>query len=389
MTPQARVEGTQTGVVVGPKGEEKPENQEIFTDKYGRVKVKFPWDRKRIGGAATGPGTNGQSLEKNDDSCWVRVGTPWAGKGWGMVHIPRIGQEVIVDFLDGDPDQPIIIGSVYNAANLPPYTLPDNMTQSGLVSRSTLQGDNTNFNELRFEDKKGSEQVVFHAEKDFIRVVENNDSLTVGSSDSKTCPDGSQTISVYKDRTESVETGNESVTIKKGNRTITVSEGNDKHEVTKGKRDVIVESDDTHTIKTGNRTVNVNTGNQTVNVNTGNDTLNVKTGNREVNVNTGNDTHNVKMGNRAVKVDLGNDSLTVSVGNQTTKVSLGASSTEALQSITLKVGTSQIQITPAGVTIKGMMVKIEGEIMTQVKAPITQVNADAIMMMKGGLTMIN
>src|ERR1700730_5469709 len=104
----------------------------------------------------------------------MRVGTPRAGKQRGMIHIPRLGQEVIVAFLEGRRQQPIIVGSVYNFENMPPYKLPDNMTQSGLKTRSTLKGDDTNFNELRFEDKKGKEEVYFHAEKDFNRVVENN-----------------------------------------------------------------------------------------------------------------------------------------------------------------------------------------------------------------------
>ena len=159
-TPRPTVEGTQTAVVVGNAGDE------IFTDKYGRVKVQFPWDRK------------GQ--KDANSSCWVRVATLWAGKQWGIIHIPRVGQEVMVAFEEGDPDRPIIVGSVYNAANMPPYTLPDNKTQSGYLSRSTLQGTDANFNQLRFEDKKGSEEIYFHAEKDFNRVVENNDTLKIG-----------------------------------------------------------------------------------------------------------------------------------------------------------------------------------------------------------------
>ena len=150
-TPKPVVQGTQTAVVVGPPGEE------IFPDKYGRVKVQFHWDREH----------------KNDldSSCWIRVGTFWAGKQWGMIHIPRIGQEVIVDFLEGDPDQPIIVGSVYNAEQMPPYTLPANKTQSGIKSRSSLGGGPPNFNEFRFEDKKGSEEVYLHAEKDWTIMV--------------------------------------------------------------------------------------------------------------------------------------------------------------------------------------------------------------------------
>jgi type VI secretion system secreted protein VgrG len=351
-TPRPFVHGTQTAVVVGNSGEE------ITTDKYGRVKVQFFWDR------------DGQ---KNlDSSCWVRVGSIWAGQQWGAIHIPRVGHEVIVAFLEGDPDQPIIVGSVYNAQNMPPYTLPDNRTQSGLKSRSSLQGTDTNFNELRFEDKKDSEQIYFHAEKDFIREVENNDSLTVGSSDSKTCPDGSQTISIYKDRTETVETGNELVTIKKGTRTIDVDTGND-----------------THNVKQGNREVNVNTGTDTINVKTGDRTLNVDTGNRTVNVKTGNDAHNVKTGNRSVTISMGNDSLTISMGNQTTKLNLGASSTEAMQSITLKVGANSLKIDQTGITLQGIMIKIQANALLQAKAPMTQVNGDGILMLKGGVTMIN
>ncbi|HEX8755740.1 MAG TPA: type VI secretion system tip protein TssI/VgrG, partial [Steroidobacteraceae bacterium] len=137
ITPKPMIHGTQTAVVVGPKGDE------IYTDQYGRVKVQFHWDR----------------YGKLDDksSCFVRVGQLWAGKSWGGIYIPRIGQEVIVSFMEGDPDRPIVIGSVYNGANKPPYSLPDNKTQSGIKSRSSLEGTADNFNELRFEDKKGSE----------------------------------------------------------------------------------------------------------------------------------------------------------------------------------------------------------------------------------------
>jgi type VI secretion system secreted protein VgrG len=224
-TPKPVVQGTQTAVVVGPPGEE------IFTDKYGRVKVQFHWDR------------NGKN--NADSSCWVRVGTPWAGKNWGMIHIPRVGQEVIVDFQEGDPDQPIIIGSVYNADMMPPYDLPANKTQSGVKSRSTLKGTPANFNELRFEDKKGSEDIYFHAEKDFHRVVENDDDLKVGND---------QTIEVANNRTEVVQKGNEKVTVEKGDRTVTLGMGNDTHHVKMGNRDVKIDmGNDALTIKMGNQ----------------------------------------------------------------------------------------------------------------------------------------
>jgi type VI secretion system secreted protein VgrG len=175
MTAKPIVAGTQTAVVVGPPGEE------IFTDKYGRVKVQFHWDRE---------GNNDAS-----SSCWVRVATHWAGKQWGIIHIPRIGQEVVVDFLEGDPDEPVVVGSVYNADMLPPYQLPGNKTQSGIKSRSTPGGSPTDFNEIRFEDKKGSEQLYIHAERNEDIIVENSKTERVGSN---------ETITIGKDRTDTV-----------------------------------------------------------------------------------------------------------------------------------------------------------------------------------------
>jgi type VI secretion system secreted protein VgrG len=302
-TPRPIVYGPQTAVVVGPKGEE------IYTDKYGRVKVQFFWDR--------------QGKKDENSSCWIRVAELWAGKNWGMVFHPRIGQEVMVEFLEGDPDRPIITGRVYNAEQMPPYALPANQTQSGVKSRSSKGGGADDFNELRFEDKKDSEEVYFHAQKDFNRVVENNDTLKVGSAKAD---DGSQTIEIWKDRTETVKTGNEKVTIEQGN------------------RDVIVKM--------------------------------------------GNDTHKVQMGNRDVQIDMGNDTLTIKMGNQTTKLNLGQSSTEALQSIELKVGQSSVKLDQMGVTIKGMTINIQGQIQTQVQGLMTQLSATAMMQISGAITMI-
>lgn len=153
-TAKPLVHGSQTAFVVGPKGEE------IYTDQYGRVKVQFHWDRYG-------------KLDENS-SCWIRVSHPWAGKNWGMIAIPRIGHEVVVEFLEGDPDQPLIVGNVYNANTMPPYMLPANQTQSGWKSRSSKEGNQNNFNEIRFEDKKGQEQVYVHAEKDMDMIIEND-----------------------------------------------------------------------------------------------------------------------------------------------------------------------------------------------------------------------
>jgi type VI secretion system secreted protein VgrG len=195
-TPKPLVQGAQTAVVVGPSGEE------IYTDKYGRVKVHFHWDRKDRW-------EDGKQDE--DSSCWVRVAHPWAGKAWGMVAIPRMGHEVVVEFLEGDPDQPLIVGSVYNADNMPPYDLPANMTQTGIKTRSSKGGSSSNFNELRFEDKKGSEQVFLHAEKNQDIEVENDETHWVGHDRTKTI-DHDETTHVKHDRTETVD-NNETITI--------------------------------------------------------------------------------------------------------------------------------------------------------------------------------
>lgn len=233
-TRKALVRGPQTAVVVGPKAEE------IWTDKFGRVKVQFHWDRV------------GKQDEKS--SCWIRVATTWAGNVWGSISIPRIGQEVIVDFLEGDPDQPIITGSVYNDKQMPPFKLPDNATQSGLRTRSSKGGDAKTFNELRFEDKKGSEEIYMHAEKDFKRVVENDDHLIVGEEKKDK---GDQTIEIHNNRTATLAVGNDLLTVKEGNRTASISKGDDKLTVGEGnqtidvKKKISIEAGDELHIKVG------------------------------------------------------------------------------------------------------------------------------------------
>jgi len=171
--------GAQTAWVVGPKGEE------IYTDQYGRVKVQFHWDRE---------GTMDQN-----SSCWIRVMQPVAGPGFGHIWIPRIGQEVIVDFLEGDPDRPMITGCVYNMKNMPPYKLPDNKAWSGIKTRSTMGGSEANYNELRFVDTKDSELYVMHGEKDMEITVNHDVNEIVGHD---------RTLQVKHDRIEQVQGDN-------------------------------------------------------------------------------------------------------------------------------------------------------------------------------------
>ncbi|HTT13068.1 MAG TPA: type VI secretion system tip protein TssI/VgrG [Burkholderiaceae bacterium] len=194
------VYGPQTAVVVGPDGEE------IHTDKFGRVRVLFHWDRYGKAKRAK----DGAAIAPDDRSCWIRVAQFWAGNRFGAVFIPRIGHEVVVDFIDGDPDRPIAVGCVYNDKNLPPW-LPDNPTQSGVLTRSSKGGSAANANALRFEDKKGSEQVWLHAEKNQDIEVENDETHSVGHDRTKTI-DHDETTHVKHDRTETVD-NNETITI--------------------------------------------------------------------------------------------------------------------------------------------------------------------------------
>jgi type VI secretion system secreted protein VgrG len=195
-TPRPMIRGPQTAIVTGPAGEE------IHTDKYGRVKIQFPWDREG-------------KLDENS-SCWVRVSQPWAGTGFGGIMIPRIGQEVIVEFLEGDPDQPIVTGRVYNAQAMPPYGLPANATQSGLKSNSSKGGGGSN--ELRFEDKKGEEQVYLHAQHDMQTVVEHDETHTVHGKRTQVI-DLTDDVTVGKGRTTAVKAGGDKLTVT-GDRTV-------------------------------------------------------------------------------------------------------------------------------------------------------------------------
>lgn len=187
------VEGVQTAVVTGPPGEE------IYTDQYGRIKVQFHWDR------------DGEKNEKT--SCWMRVSQKWAGPGWGGLFLPRIGQEVIVDFVDGDPDRPLVTGCVYNGANMPPYPLPGEKTKSTIKTESSPGGGG--YNEIRFEDKKGGEEIYIQAQKDQNQLVKNNMSTLVKNN---------RSLTVANNRTTVVQKENDTLTVEKGQRFVTVKD---------------------------------------------------------------------------------------------------------------------------------------------------------------------
>jgi type VI secretion system secreted protein VgrG len=181
VTPRPTVHGCQTAVVVGPGGEE------IYTDQYGRVKVQFHWDR--------------EGKRNENSSCWVRVSQPWAGSGWGGLAIPRIGQEVVIDFLEGDPDQPIIVGRVYNAGQMPPFGLPGGAVISGFKSNSTKGGGG--YNEISLDDTKGTELINVHAQYDKQKKVEHDERVDVGN-DRTEHVGHDEKITIDNNRTEKV-----------------------------------------------------------------------------------------------------------------------------------------------------------------------------------------
>lgn len=214
ITARPRIHGSQTAIVVGKEGEE------IWTDAFGRIKVQFHWDRA--------------GKRDENSSCWVRVAQSWTGKAWGGQFIPRIGQEVVVSFLDGDPDRPLVTGCVYNGASAPPYGLPAEQTRSGIKTNSSPGGQG--FNELRFEDKKDAEELYLHAQKDMKTDVLHDAVRVVGNDDSR---------KIKQNQTLELEEGHRSVTLAKGNLSTTLTEGNESLKV-KGTRALAIEGAETH-----------------------------------------------------------------------------------------------------------------------------------------------
>jgi type VI secretion system secreted protein VgrG len=265
------------------------------------VKVRFFWDHRS------------EATDALD--VWARVIMPWAGNGWGAQFIPRVGTEVAVAFVDGDPDRPIVVGGLYNSNMSPIYSSSDK-TKSGFRTRSSLKGGTSDFSEYTFDDKKGSELVYEQAQKDLKTYVKNDQTLTI---------DNCRMVTVKKDETVDIQ----------NNQTITVKQ------------------DHSLTVSQGNRTIEV------------------------------------QQGNNSLTIDMGNHTTDVKMGNVSLKADLGQISNEAMQSIEMKVGENSITIDQTGVTIKGLMVTVQGQVQTQIQGTMTQVNGDAMLQLQGGITMIN
>jgi type VI secretion system secreted protein VgrG len=324
LTPRPIVQGLQTAVVVGPKGEE------IYTDKYGRIKVQFHWDR--------------EGKRDENSSCWMRVSTTWAGKGWGFQQIPRIGHEVIVDFLEGNPDRPIVTGSVYNADNMPAAKLPDEKATSGMKS-ATYPGSG-GWNGMAITDTKQKEMVAIHAQKDMTTTVEHDETLTVHNNRKST---------IDVDDTESVGS-NQKITIG-SNQKLAVGSNQD---ITVGSNQSLSVGSNQKVGVGADQTVGVQ-GARSVSV-TGSDKLAVSAS-RTVDVSGA---HKVTIGGSEEISVGGAQKLTVG-GAQTFSIS-GAVKITSGASITLEVGGSSIKIGPGGidivsgspVTVKGAVVKVNG-----------------------------
>jgi len=319
VTPKPFVQGIQTAIVVGKSQDtddsgdsDDPgtDGEEIWVDKYGRVVVLFPWDRKKA------------------CSCWVRVSQEWAGQAWGSITIPRVGQEVIVSFVEGDPDRPLITGRVYNATNTVPYSLPDNQTRSTFMTRSSKGGSASTYNELRFEDKTGSEQVFFRSQKDYDNYVMNDTREWIGNN---------RSLIVTKDQMESV--------------------GGDRHEQITGKNIVKIGGDRQEQLG-ANETITI-AGNRNEKV-SGN---HVETISGDLNSNVSGNL-NQKIGS-SLSLQVGQNLYEKSGSNFAhqagEQIHLKAGMTVVLEAgveICLKVGGNYIDINPSGISIFGTMVMI-------------------------------
>ena len=320
VTPKPRIAGTQTALVVGKSGEE------IWTDKYGRIKVQFHWDQ----------------LGQNDEnsSCWIRVAQGWAGKNWGAIFLPRIGQEVVVSFLEGDPDRPLVTGSVYNGQQPVPYTLPDEQTKSTVKSSSSKGGNG--FNEIRFEDKADSEEIYIHAQKDMKIDVLND-----------------QTTTITNNRTVTIQEKDDSLTVSKGNRAVTVSQGNESLTVSQGDRSIAVsQGKETHSVQS-TRAVTV-TGNET-------------------HTNSADFTQTVS-GNYTLKVT---GSLTIEATGDLTLKTDGALTVQSGTSISVKSGTDLSASSGTGLSLSG------GTTMEIKGSASGTVDGGGMLTVKGGMVKIN
>lgn len=356
-TPEPRIFGAQTAIVTGKKEEE------IYTDKYSRIKVHFHWDR------------HGKSDETS--SCWIRVATGWSGAQWGTLFTPRIGQEVVVTFLNGDPDRPLVTGSVYNADHMPPYR-PEEPTKATIKSNTSKGGKG--FNELRFEDKKDKEEIYLHAQKDWNTLVINDRNTTLQKGNCKTTIEaGDRDVTLHgKDAKDEnpggpTERGNDFLTLDKGSRTVKL--------LGKGP-------------KKGTHTLDITKGDRILTIKKGDEKVKLDEGNKSVELAMGNETHKVNgnynrtvMKNYTLKV-TGN--LTIEATGTITIKSAQTITQQAAMSFSVKAGMSYTLKAGMGISAEaGMNASIKSGAMMSFKAgAIGMYEAGGILQLKGSLVMV-
>ena len=338
--------GPETAIVTGP------DKEEIHTDKYGRVKVQFHWDRA--------------GKRDENTSCWVRVSQTG---GLGNVILPRVGHEVVVDFIDGNPDRPLVVGRVFNPNHMPVYALPDHKTRAVWRTKTYGKADaalddgaeeldtgNPASNEIRFEDESGAEEMFFHSQRNMAVRVRNDSGTLIGHD---------QMTRVGRDDSRSI--GRDSLLSIEGDSTREVK-GNEKH-TTKGAKTVTIDGDETVTIG-GKREETLKGEHKTKT--TGKTTLETQDAIETT----------LKMGDYTLKTAMGDMSVKADMGNIAVKAALGTIAIEAMQGITLTCGPSKITMDMSGIKLEGIMIEVNGTAMTKV-------TAGAMVQVQGGIIMLN
>jgi len=354
LTPKPRIDGVQTALVVGKSGDE------IYTDSYGRIKIQFHWDM--------------YGAKNENSSCWVRVATPWAGTKWGSVSLPRVGQEVIVTFEEGDPDRPLVMGCVYNNTHMPPYDLPGQKNIQGVKSRSTKGGDKTTYNEISFDDTNGSEALTINAQKDYSATIGNNATTSVAASaststgsnyslsvgenatesvtkDKTVSVDGKQDVTIGKESTTTVTgkvtlTGNKgaAITISGGDTSITFEEKltetiNGDTAINRKKSALTIDGDDSYHV-TGSQTLNVDADQK----------INAKSQESII-------TNLAKISAADIELSA-SSSLTLSVGGHSIEISATGIKISSSTSVEIGVNASSIAVDNVGVRSSGAILKV-------------------------------
>jgi type VI secretion system secreted protein VgrG len=263
-----------------------------------------------------------------------------------MFGVPRIGQEVVIEFERGNPDRPICTGMLYNDATRHAFKFPDNQTMSGL--RTNVSKGGGGYHELVFEDKKDAEYIRMISEKDYVQTIKNNATISIGEAKKDK---GDLTQTIHRHKTETLKTGDHTFTVEQGHQKISIKQNHT--ETVGGTSDTKI------------------------------------TGNTKVTIEQGNFAEIIEMGNRSREVKMGNDDTKVSLGNITIDATAGKITITALQEILLKVGPSSVKLSPAGVDIEGLMVSVDGKVMLAAKSPFTDIKGTGFLVLKGGLTMIN